>query len=75
MQRVEIGDAVDAKDDRLAADNELLVPVFQRRLDDSGIALAPVITAVRDQPHAIAVVLDPQAVDPMQAQRAESCTS
>jgi hypothetical protein len=40
-----------------------------------GIALAPVITAARDQPHAIAVALDPQAVDPMQAQRAESCTS
>jgi len=37
-----------------------------------GLALAP---AVRDQPHAIAVALDPQTVDPMQAQRAESCTS
>ena len=62
MQRVEIGDAVDAEHDRFAVDNELLVFVLQRRLDDPRIALAPVITAARDQPHAIAVALDPQAV-------------
>jgi len=34
MQRVEIGDAIDAKDDSLAIDDELLVAVFQGGLDD-----------------------------------------
>jgi len=62
VQRVEIGDAVDAEHDRFAVDDELLVSVLQRGLDDPGIALAPVITAARDQPHAIAVALDPQPV-------------
>jgi hypothetical protein len=34
MQSVEIGDAVDAKDHRFAIDDELLVSVLQRGLDD-----------------------------------------
>jgi hypothetical protein len=62
MQRVEIGDAVDGKDDGLAIDDELLVSVLQRRLDDPRIALSPIVSAARDQTHAIAVALDPQAV-------------
>jgi hypothetical protein len=61
MQRAKIGDAIDAEDHRFAVDNELLVSVLQRRLDDPRIALGPVVAAPRDQPHAIAVALDPQA--------------
>jgi len=53
MQRVEIGDAVNPEDDGLAIDDELLVAVFQRGLDDPGIALGPVIAAPSDQPHAM----------------------
>jgi hypothetical protein len=34
MQRVEIGDAVDAENDRLAINDELLCPVLRRGLDD-----------------------------------------
>ena len=62
MQLIEIGDAVNAEDDGLAIDDELLVAVFQRGLDDPGIAFGPVVSAARDQPHAIAVALDAQAV-------------
>ena len=40
VQRVEIGDAIDAEDHRLAVDNELLVSVLQRGLDDPGITAA-----------------------------------
>jgi hypothetical protein len=33
---VEIGDAVNAENDRLSVDHELLMPVLQRGLDDQG---------------------------------------
>ena len=60
----------------LALLNELMkMPSGRRAGSPSGTALAPVIIAARDPPHAIAIALDPQSVDPMQAQRAESCTS
>jgi hypothetical protein len=39
MERVEIGDAVNAKNDRLTIEDELLVSVLQRGLDDLGITL------------------------------------
>jgi hypothetical protein len=58
MERVEIGDSVDAENDGLAVDDELLCPVLQRGLDDPGITLRPIVAAARDQPHAIAVALD-----------------
>ena len=45
VQSVEIGNAVDAEHGGFAVDDELLVSVLQRGLDDPGIALAPVITA------------------------------
>ena len=61
MQGVQIGDAVNAENDGLAIDDELLVSVFQRRLDDPGIALRPIVAAVRDQTDAISVALDSQA--------------
>jgi hypothetical protein len=56
MQRVEIGDAIEAKDDGLAID-ELLVAVLQSGFDDPGIALGPVVSAARDQSHAVAIAL------------------
>lgn len=59
MQRVEIRDAVEAEDDGLAIDDELLLPVLQRGLYDPRIALGPVITVAGDQPHTIAIA--PQA--------------
>jgi hypothetical protein len=48
MERVEIRDAVNAKDDRLAIDDELLVAILQRGLDDPGITLRPIVAAARD---------------------------
>jgi hypothetical protein len=39
MQRVEIGDSIDTKDDRLAVDDELLLPDFACGLDDPRITL------------------------------------
>ena len=38
MQGVEISDSGDAENHRLAVDDELLVPVLQRPLDDPGKA-------------------------------------
>jgi hypothetical protein len=43
MKRIEIGNAVDAKDDSLAIDDELLLPVLQRSLDNPRIAVRPVV--------------------------------
>ena len=48
MKRIEIGDAVNAENDRLAIDDELLVLVFQRGLDDPMVTLRPVVAAARD---------------------------
>jgi len=58
VQRVEIGDAVDAKDDGLAIDHEVLGAVLQRGLDDPRITLRPVIATLGDQADAIAIALD-----------------
>ena len=66
VERVEIGDAVD---------HELLDPVLERGLHDLRVAVGPVVAASGDQPDAVAIALDAEAVDPMQAQRAERCTS
>src|SRR5436309_1740227 len=62
MQRVEIGDAVDANDDSLAVDDEMLHPVLQCGFNDPRISLGPVISVTRDQPDPIAIALDTQAV-------------
>jgi hypothetical protein len=43
VQRVKVGDAVGARDHRLAIDDELLVPVLQRGLDDPREVAGPVI--------------------------------
>jgi hypothetical protein len=55
VQRVEIRIAIDAENDGLAIDDELLLPVFQRGFNDPGIALGPVIAVASNQPYAIAV--------------------
>jgi len=61
MERVEIRNAVNAENDGLAIDDELLVAVLASGVDNPGKALAPVVAAARDQTDAIADALDPQA--------------
>ena len=61
MQCVEIGDAIHAQDNGLAVDHKLADAVFQRRLADPGEAARLVIATSGDQPHAVAVTLDPHA--------------
>jgi hypothetical protein len=48
MKRLKIRDAVDAENDGLAVDDEMLLPVLQRGFDDPGIALGPVIAVAGD---------------------------
>ena len=76
VQRVEVGDAVDAEDHGLAVDDEMLLAVLERGLGDPGIAARPVGAVARQQPHAlvlpddkhpIAVVLD--FVEPVRSGR------
>jgi hypothetical protein len=62
MQGVEIGDAIDAEDDGLAVDGEMLMAIFQLCIDDPRIAVGLVVAAARDQAHAVAVALDADAV-------------
>lgn len=62
MQRVEVRDAVDAEHHSLTVNDELLLSVLQRRLDDPGEALRPVMAGPGDQPHGFALALDAQAV-------------
>jgi hypothetical protein len=62
MQRVEIGITVNAQDDRLAIDDELLLAVLQRSFNDPGEALCPVVSASGNQRHPIAVALNTQAI-------------
>jgi len=45
VQGVEVGDAIDAEHHGLAADDELLVAVLQRTLDDPRIPCSPVVAA------------------------------
>jgi hypothetical protein len=43
MQRVEIGVAVNAQDDSLVINDEMLLAVLQRRFDNPGEAFGPVV--------------------------------
>src|SRR5262249_29661118 len=43
-------------------DDEMLLPVLQRALDDPGEAAGPVVAVTRDQPHALALADNDQAV-------------
>ena len=62
VQAVEIGPAVDAEQHGLAVDHERAVAVAQRGLDDQRKAIGPVVAVAGEQPHALAVALDDQAV-------------
>ena len=62
MQRIEIGIAVDAADDRFTVNHKAGLAVSTRGLDDARIALGPVVATFGDQPYAVAVALQAQAV-------------
>jgi hypothetical protein len=47
VQRVEVGDAIDAENYRLAINDEMLLPVLKRRLSNPRIALGPIGTVER----------------------------
>ena len=59
MQSVEIGVSIDTHDDCLAVDDEMLLTVLQRSLNDPREALRPVVPASGNQPHPIALALHP----------------
>src|SRR6516165_8492944 len=61
MERVEVGNAIDAEDHGFAVDHKLTDAVSQGGLTDPGKAARPVIATATDQPHAVAVTLDPHA--------------
>jgi hypothetical protein len=62
VQGVEVGKTVDAQNDCLAIDHELLHPGFQRGLDNPGITLGPIVAVAGDQPDTVAVAFDAQPV-------------
>ena len=62
VQRVEIGNTVDAQHHGLTVDHELPMPVLQRGLDDPGIAAGPVMATARDQAHPVPIALQAQPV-------------
>ena len=62
VQRIEVGDAVDAEDDSLAVDDKLLDPVLKCRFHDPWISTGPVVPVAGDRAHTIALALHPDAV-------------
>jgi hypothetical protein len=62
VQTVEIGDAVDAQQHRLAIDDERSRSVLQRGLDDQRITISPVVSVAGEQPHALTLALNHQAI-------------
>jgi hypothetical protein len=60
VQDVEVGIAVDAADNGLAIDDEMLLPVLEGCFNDQRIALCPVIAALGDQPDAVGLALQAQ---------------
>jgi len=62
MQRIEIGIAIDAQDDRLAINDEMLLAILQGGFNDPRKALCPIVPAASNQPYPIAVALNAQAV-------------
>ena len=61
MQRVKVGDAIDAQDHGLAVNDELPDTVLQCALNNPRIAAGPVVTASCNQAHAITVTLQAEA--------------
>ena len=62
MQGAEVRDAVEGEQHGLAVDDELLMPVLARDLDDPRIAVAPVGAAARDQADAIPLALEAKTI-------------
>jgi hypothetical protein len=63
VQRIEIGDAVDAQEHRLAIDDKRGgSAVSQRGLGDQRIAGGPIVAVPREQPHGLALSLDDQPI-------------
>jgi hypothetical protein len=62
MQLVEVGHAVDTEQHRFAIDHERAGAVLQRGLPDQGVALGPVVAVAGEQPYALALALDDQAI-------------
>ena len=62
MQRVKVGDAIDAEHDGLAVNDELPDAVLARYLHDPLVSVGPVVAAFGDQADAVAVTLQPEAV-------------
>jgi hypothetical protein len=62
MQGIEIRIAVNAQDDGLAVNHEMLLAVPQRSFNDPRISLGPIVSAASNQPHPIAVALNTQTV-------------
>jgi hypothetical protein len=62
MQRVEIGNASEPEDHRLATDDELLPAVLQGSPDDPRKSFGPVVSATGDQPHGFSVAIDAHVV-------------
>lgn len=62
VQGVEVGKTIDAKNDCLAIDHKLLLPVLQRGLDNPGIALDRVVAVAGDQLDTVAVALDAKSI-------------
>jgi len=62
MQRVEIGNAINAEHDGFAINDELLVSVFQCRFHDPRISLRPIVSTSRGQAHVISAAFDAQTV-------------
>jgi hypothetical protein len=60
IQRVEIGNAVDAEDHGFAVDYEMPTAVLERGLDDSGVSAAPVVAVACKQPNAVAFMVNDQ---------------
>ena len=61
VQGVEVRGAVDAEHHGLAVDDELLLAVLQRGLDDPGVSLGPVVAVAGEEPHGF-LALDVQAI-------------
>jgi hypothetical protein len=62
VQRVEIGDAVDAEHHGLAVDGELVVLVLQRGFDNPRISSAAVVAVAAEQTNALTFALNDQAI-------------
>jgi hypothetical protein len=62
MERIEIGDAVDAKHHRLAVEHEALLADHPSSLDDPRVSASPVVTVAGEQAHEIT---DPLYAEPV----------